>query len=426
MFALKIKEALAKAEAIKAKGDQMTAEDVDAMEAAIKEVESLKAAQAKLDANAAKLAGLSAGTRKTASQPAARIEVSEPNFTKDPAKGFKNPREFFSAIMDRSIKGKQDERLSFLAAAGADEQNETSDQWGGFLVPVAFSPDLLQVATENDPTAGRTRVMPMQSRTIEIPARVDEAHSTSVAGGLTVSRKAETSEAASSRMKFNKVKLEAHSLFGLTYATEELLSDSPLTVAAILEMGFADAFKDALLMEKILGTGVGEYEGIVNCPAFVSQAKKGSQSADTIVIENILGMRSRCYGYQNAIWMANHDTYPQLGLLNGGTYGTALIWSPSAQEDRPDMLLGRPIFFTEYAATLGDANDIMLINWGEYLEGTYQPMQSAESIHVRFVNHERAFKFWTRNDGRGWWKSAMTPRRSSNTLSPFIGLAERA
>ena len=125
--------------------------------------------------------------------------------------------------------------------------------------------------------------------------------------------------------------------------------------------------------------------------------------------------------------MANHDTLPQLMLLNQsvGTGGVP-VWQPSAREDRPDTLLGRPIFFTEYTDTVGNADDILLCNWSQFLEGVYQPMQSAESIHVRFLNNERTFRFSLRNAGSCWWRAALTPKNSSNTLSPFVGLAARA
>ena len=91
------------------------------------------------------------------------------------------------------------------------------------------------------------------------------------------------------------------------------------------------------------------------------------------------------------------------------------------------MLDGRPAYSTEYTQTLGTAGDIVLANWSEYLEGILTPdIQSAESIHVRFVNHERAFKFWIENCGTPWWKAALTPKRSTQTLSPFVVLATRA
>ena len=61
----------------------------------------------------------------------------------------------------------------------------------------------------------------------------------------------------------------------------------------------------------------------------------------------------------------------------------------------------------------------------EYLDGTYMPLQSVESVHVRFVEHERAFKFWQRGDGTPWWSSVLTPRNGA-TLSPFVVLEPRA
>jgi predicted phage gp36 major capsid-like protein len=59
-----------------------------------------------------------------------------------------------------------------------------------------------------------------------------------------------------------------------------------------------------------------------------------------------------------------------------------LIYQQSMQEDRPDMLLGRPIFYSEYPSTVGTQGDLMLVNASQFLEGLYQPLQSAESIHV--------------------------------------------
>jgi hypothetical protein len=89
------------------------------------------------------------------------------------------------------------------------------------------------------------------------------------------------------------------------------------------------------------------------------------------------------------------------------------------------MLLGRPIFYSEYASTIGDPGDLILGNWSQYLDGLYQPLQSAESVHVRFVEHERTFKFWVRNAGAPWWRSALTPAESTTTLSPFVVIEDR-
>lgn len=353
----------------------------------------------------------------------------KPGFADDPKCGFSSPREFLLSVMEASNRGLSDDRLKYLATAGGDEQGGYSDPYGGFLVPTGFSPNFLTLRPEDDPIGARTTKVPMSTKKLEIPARVDKDHSSSVCGGLTVTRRAETQTQSAARMEMEKVALEAYSLFGLAYATEEILTDSPISFAALLEQGFSDQFTYHLIDERINGTGVGEMEGIMNAPCLVSVSKDTNQTATTITGTNVINMRARCWRYQDAIWLANHDCLPQLAkvCLTVGTneYPIAL-YQQSLKEDVPDMLCGRPIYYTEYTKTLGTKGDLILGNWGEYLEGTLQPLQSAESIHVRFVNHERTFKFWLRNGGRVWWRSELTPKNSSNTLSPFVVLNTRS
>jgi HK97 family phage major capsid protein len=166
---------------------------------------------------------------------------------------------------------------------------------------------------------------------------------------------------------------------------------------------------------------------VINAPCLVSITKETGQDADSIVYENIIKMRARCWRYQDAIWLYNHDCLPQLMQLVMviGTSGVPM-WQTSAREGEPDMLLGRPAFPTEFCPTVGDAGDIILGNWSQYLEGTYQPLESAESLHVRFEYNERTFRFTMRNDGRCWWRSALTPKKSTSTLSPFVVINARA
>lgn len=382
-----------------------------------------------------------------------------PNHTKDPRRGFSSHREFLGAVMAGRF---EDERIKPLltsdsedkqargqvavllptaftppsvlrATAGSDEQGTYDDRYGGFLVGKEKKPGILSIGFEGDPTVGLTQAVPMGKPVVEFDARVDKSHATSVSGGFTVGRKAETVAASASRMQFEQVTLRASSLFGLAYATEEILTDSPESFVAIVDQGFRTQFGAHLLNEKLRGTGAGEFLGILTALAAsslgptISIAKEGGQVADTIDSQNVIKMAARCWGFGSSVWLANHDCRPQLMTLSikVGTAGQ-LIYQPSAQMGFPDMLLGRPIYYTEYASTVGDVGDIILANFSQYLEGVYQPLQSAESVHVRFLNHERAFKFWVRNAGAPWWKSALTPAKSSNTLSPFVVLAERA
>ncbi len=364
--------------------------------------------------------------------------------------GFKNDREFLNAVLKsyQHHTEEMDPRLIqwfepnvrkgmkpglITKAVGSDEARVISDPAGGFLVPPTFINDLLKIDPEDDPIGGRTRKIPMATPTVKIPARSDKTHTSSVAGGLTVGRRAETTAAIASQMTLEQVVLDAHMLMGLSYASEELLNDSAISFSAILSTGFSDQFIYALIKERLYGSGNGEFLGILTAldasslGPTVSIAKESSQVAATINYTNVVKMRAQCWGYNKAVWLANHDAYVQLSALSLpiGIAGTAM-YTPSLREDRPDMLLGRPIIYTEYCKTIGTQGDLVLANWDEYLEGTYQPLQQDESVHVRFVNHERTFKFWMRNAGCPWWKVAITPAYSSVKLSPFIVLDTRA
>jgi len=343
----------------------------------------------------------------------------------DPKAGFSSPREFLTAVM-AAPRGRADERLSPLrAAAGSDEHGEFSDSYGGYLIPAGLLPGLKMIEPEGDPTVGMVTNIPMSSPTIKINSRLDKTHTSSVTGGFRVYRRAETQDVASSRMQMEQVTLTAHSLMGVSYASEELLTDSPVSFAAMISSGFGEEIASKLLTEKLSGNGVGEFEGILNAPSLVTIAKETGQAAATIKYENLIKMYARAW--RPKMWLANQDTLPQLMALAfvSGTQGVP-FWAGSARDGVPAQLLGLPIYFTESCETLGTVGDILLCNWAEYAVGTLEGTRAAESMHVRFLENERAFRVSTRNDGKTLWRSALTPKKGSNTLSPFVALATRS
>lgn len=414
---------------------------IDRGEESVKALDTAKAkAQAKLDKSARvkALAGASSGRRTTA--PDGPVVTGRPLSEDDPNGGYgADPkaatRAYLHDVLVAGMTGRVSDRLrpfaakpdaDFMAAAGADEQSTFSDPYGGFLAPKGIAGDLKMLQSEGDPTAGLTQRVPMGAPSVNFPARVDKNHSTSVSGGLRVYRRAEADTSATSRMEFESVTLTAFGLFAVVHATEEILRDSPISIVALLQNGITSEVGATIFEEKLNGTGVGQFLGVMTSAATISITKEQNQTAATIVYENLVKMRARCWGYGNAVWMANHDCLPQLMSLTH-TIGTAgvPVWQPSARDGVPDMIFGRPLILTERCATVGTVGDIILCNWSQYLEGNYEELQSAESMHVRFVNHERTFKFWLRNAGAPWWRSALTPKRGS-TLSPFVTLATRA
>lgn len=357
------------------------------------------------------------------------VEVRD-NAQDDPKRGFRDHKDYLKAVMAAGRGQRVDPRLLPLqAAAGSDEQAEYSGPYGGFLVPSGVAPGILSVAPQDDVLTPLFTPVEMTTPTVSFNARVDKNHSTSVSGGFVVTRRPETVDGTASRQKYEQVTLTANEEFGLAFASQRLLTDSPASFVAIIQAGFRDEFVANAMKEYISGTGVGERQGALNAGCKVSVSKETGQAAATIVKANIDNMAARCWRYQRAVWLANQNTRAQLKSLVQvvGTGGNSVPYfmTEGAPAGFDGMLDGRPLVFTEFAETLGTEGDLILIVPSEYLVGTYQSEQFAESMHVRFAAAENAYRFYRRNDGQWWWSTALTPKKGS-TLSPVVTLATRS
>ncbi len=377
------------------------------------------AEQARLDAEDKALAAKPSGR-------VPRVEVGSSNAAKDPKRGFENQSDFMRSVMRAGLGMGVDERLKPLATQGSDEQQGASNPYGGFLQPVGLIPGVLSLKPEADPFEGLVTRIPMSAPTVKFNARVDKNHSTSVSGGFRWYRHAETRDVDPSRQQFEQITLTANDEMGAVFASENIISDSPESFLAIIQAGMADEAVAFRMNERINGTGVGQRQGALHTPCKIEVAKEDGQEAATIVVENIDNMAARCWRYGSAIYLANHTTRPQLrGLVrNVGTGGVPVPYFSTSMEGQ-EFLDGRPIFFTEFCPAVGTVGDLLLIVPSEYLEGVYGGEQFAESIHVRFLANERAFRFFRRTDGQWWWRSALTPKNGS-TLSPVVTLATRS
>jgi HK97 family phage major capsid protein len=115
-----------------------------------------------------------------------------------------------------------------------------------------------------------------------------------------------------------------------------------------------------------------------------------------------------------------------MGLIVG-TGGSPIYMPPGGLSASPyGTLFGRPMLPIEQASTVGTVGDILLLDPTQYIMGDKGGMQSASSVHVRFIYDESVYRFTLRTDGQPLWNSALTPAKGSNTLSPFVALATRS
>jgi HK97 family phage major capsid protein len=358
-----------------------------------------------------------------------------PATTRTTGQQFGSPRDFLAALIRHVSTGRTDPRLApFLhefangraASAGTDENQTQAFQFGGAMVPTYLLPGFRSVSAEKDPIGPRVMQVQMPGPICTLPARNDMNHTSSVAGGVSVARREETGLINTSLLEMQQIRLEAQGLWGAAFATNELMLSSAESFAAVLSRAFQDEMTGTLIKERLYGTGAGQFRGVMNSPCLIAVPKDGGQPTATISANNVVQMRSSCWGYDEAIWLANHDAYPQIATLAlvAGDGSTTMLFSPSRDEGAPDFLASRPIYFTEYCQPVGSQGDMILGNWSQYLEGTYQAGQ-ASSLHVRYLQHESVFKFWVMNDACPWWLTTLTPQNSTKVLSPFVTLQAR-
>jgi HK97 family phage major capsid protein len=324
-------------------------------------------------------------------------------------------------------------RLHSLHAA-ATGHSATVGSDGGFRVGLDTSADLMQKAYEYAQLASRcsTTEIGANSDGLESQFIKESSRATgSRLGGVRVYRGAEADSVTASKMQFGRFELRLEDMLAATYFTERSLQDAS-SLASVVSDGFRDEFAFVLDDEIVRGTGAGQCLGVTIAPATVSVTKETGQTAATLVAENVMKMWARCWGRSrlNSVWFYNQELEPQFQSMQIGTGTSAqLVYMPPGglSNAQYGTLYGRPCIPIEQASAPGTVGDIMLLDLSQYKLITKGGLQNAESIHVRFLNNERCFRFTTRVNGKPTWDTALTPYKgsASATLSPFVVLGAR-
>lgn len=375
------------------------------------------------------------------------ITVRE-SFERDPRFGFRTDNEFLRECLNATRNpDKADKRIiAVINAVGDDEYSKGKWQSAGILIPETMIDRILSMTPEADFITPRCTRIPMGTSSVKIPARVDKDHSTSVTGGTRVYRTKETGTVTKTKDTFEMVALEASEIVGEAAATKQLIRESPISIAALIEASMGAANVDKRIDELLLGSGNGVPLGVLNAAnqALITVDRTPGQ-ADTEIVSgmDVIRMAKQVYGYSKAIWIANYDLFEILNTLvieSPNNAGLVKLFSPvegglAGNLGVVGTLWGRPCFFTEYAPGIAsgngssitewDAGFLSCINFSEVLYGEmYQEFN--RSVHVRFSEREEVFQFVTANDARPWWKTYLTPKRGITTRSPFVQLNNEA
>lgn len=348
------------------------------------------------------------------------IEGGELAAAHDPKRGFRNAGEFAMAVYNGSRAGADvDPRLK-IGAAPTSYTNQGSGADGGYLIPPEFSTRIYEHSleenaflpmTDNDDVSGNGMSFPADETT---PWGSD---------GVRAYWEGEADQGSQTKVSTKTKDLRLNKLFALVPVTDEMLSDSSV-INSYIERKSGSSIRWKTQDAFMNGTGAGQPEGVFGSGALVTQAKEGSQTADTINANNVAKMFARNLNPGRAVWVINPDAYPQLPVM---TVGDQPVWTPNFQQSSGGLLLGRPVIMSDTCQTLGDKGDIFFIDWQGYKTITKAGgIETATSMHLWFDYGVSAFRATFRVDGQPWHSAAVTPPNSSVTRSSFVTLAARA
>jgi len=355
-------------------------------------------------------------------------------------RGFKSDDHFFKSVFAAgsasagagSIDVADGMELLQKAPTG---QNISNDPEGGFLVPEPIANRIWSnMMDEADSILPQTLRFETAGNSMKVP-RIFESSRKEGTGkrnaGIATTWLDEAGEIQGTKFTTGRMNMELHKLGAVVYATEEMLADSGQSVTRFINRLVPRAITYAVNESFIHGSGVGKPKGILKEDALIVVAKESGQAVQTIQHRNLNKLYWRNSDRNRASWYCHPDLAAQLEFIYflDDSTNKRPVYIPSNQiVGSPfGMLYGRPVIPYEHMKWLGKEGDILFASWGDYatLTKVGGGVNTAESIHVRFLYEETAYRFTFRIDGRAMWTSPKEDLYGSTTRSPWTTLAGR-
>lgn len=351
--------------------------------------------------------------------------------TREAEKPFSSFGEQLQAIAGAADRAKKtDPRLSHLnelfAAASGASTGVPAD--AGFVIQPDFVPGITRKMWDEGRVLSRVNRVPISEGSNRLVRNHLKEHSRkdgSRYGGVRVYRVAEAGTVEGSKPALRRQEISLEKLMGIFYATEETMQDA-MALTAEAERGFRSELTFVAENEIFRGTGAGQCLGFMVSNCLVVVDEESGQAADTLVVENAANMLAHlpASSIPTAAWFINQFLIPQLVTLK---IGDTPVYLPGGNVAGTGFgtLFGLPVVPVEYCAQRGDQGDIVLADLQQYTAIDKRGVRWQESIHVRFLYDETAFKITYRFNGQPDWDEAVEAFQGTEKISPFITLAAR-
>lgn len=319
-----------------------------------------------------------------------------------------------------AVKRHDTERLAKVYKAQKD-LGKDSGQAGGYLVPEEFANELLQITQATSPVAARVRRIPVNVDSGTFPA-LDYSVSPSAgsgqtpyAAGLSASTKEENSALDEDEPLFRQIEWRLHKVGGYTQASNELISDSPMAIEALLNMLFGVTVGNKNERNILRGSGAGEPLGILNAACTIAITTASNAVFGETDALNMLS-RFKRVSQQVPVWIMHPGVLPDLNGFAASNVDM-VDWTSGIS----GTLLGYPIIYSEHMPQ-DDNDDVILADLGAYLWFQKGGLEVAFSEHVGFTSDQGTWRFTQRNDGKPWLSAAITlpDPQGGYTVSPFL------
>ena len=330
-------------------------------------------------------------------------------------------------IIEARVTGRRSERLTTLSNNGHEGEK------GGFFLPNAIQKPL------RDSSMNQLALLDLcdtdediDDYSFEIP--VDDTQPWYTNRGLQARNAPEGATAGESELSLDKRRLELGKVQIMVKVTDRLMK----TVSAlgrVVQNKAAKALAWKISQQIAYGNGVNQAYGFMNSGALVTVAAEASQTADTIVAENIAKMiaanSSSESAFDNLIFLIHPGLVDQAHLLEVQKTSEVLTIAQGgeagfARARPPRTLAGVPYRTHQICQQPGDLGDIMLVDLKEYYAPIFRGgIELKISEEAGFTEDEIYLKFTIHVGGIPYLNAPILAKNGSFQQSPFVTLAAR-
>lgn len=340
--------------------------------------------------------------------------------------GFSSAGEFLAAVRFGDPKGRLKSYATTAPIKNEVPGTEKLDD-SAFMMPDGLYQEIMTLPLEDEIVRPRATVIAAGGQPdagITIPS-LNQSGSAGLLGGVKCEWIKEGDLKPLQNADLTTISLLPKELAASMLITDKMLRNVPAVgtlYTRLLMSALAQVADIAYLCGKGATATPPQPTGILSSAAqlYVSRAAAGRISYEDIIAmeQHILpSVRAR------AVWIADISRYTQVQLMTDPA-GQYIFTSGNATTGAPDLLRGRPIFWTDKLATSGATptkGDFGLFALSHYVikEG-FGPIVQA-TPYPYFQNNTTLIKAFNNTDGKPWLTAPLTMRNGMKA-SPFVAL----